>query len=128
MTPITPHIISALYNWITHNDLTPHLLINTEIENVMVPEHLIKDNKIVLNISPSAIEAFDIDDDGISFCTRFSGTQVDIYLPTDSVVSIFAKETGQGMIFSPEGNTMEPPTPPTEPEPPKTKPKLKILK
>lgn len=125
MTPITPHIISALYSWITHNDMTPHLLIDASADNVFVPEELVNDGKIVLNIAPSAIEAFDIDDDGITFCARFTGTQHDIYLPINSVVSIYAKETGQGMIFTPEGNTMDEPP---KPEPPKTKPKLKVLR
>lgn len=132
MTPIVPHMVTALYAWICQNDMTPRLLVNTTVDGVIVPAHLIQDDKIVLSIAVHSIDGYHIDDEAISFSASFSGVADNIYLPIDSIMSIFAKETGQGMVFSPEQDAMNPPepTPPsgsTKPEQPISKPKLRIF-
>jgi len=125
MTPIAPHLITALLAWICKNEKTPYLLVNTTVDAVAVPEHLIKDGHIILDISPSAIEHWVIDDEAVSFSARFSGEPYDIYVPIDAVKSVYAKETGQGMVFTPENGEMDPPP---EKKPAPKKPKLTVVK
>ena len=47
----------------------------------------------------------------ISFRARFSGVPFDVWVPISSVLGIYAKETGQGMIFSQGADQPEPPDP-----------------
>ncbi len=54
MTPSRPYIMRALYEWIVDNGCTPYILVDAAIDNVMVPEQYVKDDQIVLNISPTA--------------------------------------------------------------------------
>jgi len=112
MNSSRPYIIRALYEWILDNEMTPYLLVNAQLENVMVPGQYVKDGQIVLNISPSAVMRLDLANDAISFNGRFGGVATDIYIPVGAVVGIYARENGQGMVFDPE----DPPEPP-EPAP-----------
>ena len=54
MTSNRPYLIRALYEWLVDNNLTPHLLVETEADAVIVPTQFIEDGKIVLNIGPTA--------------------------------------------------------------------------
>lgn len=137
MNSSRPYIIRALYEWILDNELTPYLLVNAELENVMVPGQYVKDGQIVLNISPSAVMRLDLANDAISFNGRFGGVATDIYIPVGAVVGIYARENGQGMVFDPEEPPEPPePTPPEEPDSPGEggkvkpggKPALKVVK
>jgi stringent starvation protein B len=49
--------------------------------------------------------------DAVSFRARFSGVPFDVWVPVASVLGIYAKETGQGMIFSHGADQPEPPDP-----------------
>lgn len=88
----------AWHEWMQDNGLTPYLLVKVD-ERVQVPTEHVKDGEIVLNISTDAAGSLHIGNDTISFQARFSGRVRDILVPTDCVVSIFARETGQGMGF-----------------------------
>ena len=65
----------------------------------MPPEH-VKDGKIILNISESAAHNLKLVNDAVSFRARFGGVPFDVWVPTSAVLGIYARETGQGMIFS----------------------------
>ncbi|MCP4595571.1 stringent starvation protein B, partial [Neptuniibacter sp.] len=56
--PSRPYILKALYEWLLDNDLTPHLLVNAEEDNVTVPTQFVDEGQIVLNINPSAVRDF----------------------------------------------------------------------
>ena len=60
---------------------------------------LLKTDRIVLNVSPSAVRDLDLANDYISFKARFSGKSMNVYFPIDAVLAIYAKENGRGMIF-----------------------------
>jgi len=79
--------------------LTPHILVDCAHTSVVVPKQFIQQDRIVLNIADSATESLILGDDHISFKARFSGQSVDVYVPTDSVLSIYAGENGEGMLF-----------------------------
>ena len=131
MTPTRPYLLRALYEWILDNGLTPHLLVNVEDAEVEVPVQYVEEDRIVLNINPSAIRDLDMGNDYLSFNARFDGRAENILVPISSVIAIYAKENGEGMAFPDEAPTEEPPV--SEPQkaedkPPRGKPELKVIK
>ncbi len=134
MTPQKPYLIRAIYEWLNDNQLTPYLLVNTEIDGVQVPTEYIRDDKIVLNIAPDAVVNFHADNDWISFSARFSGKAMELFIPIVAVQAIYSKENNEGMFF-PEDEVPPSPTPPKketssppQPAPTKGKPSLKVVK
>ena len=129
MTPSRPYITRALYEWIVDNGCTPYILVDAAIDNVMVPEQYVKDDQIVLNISPTAVMELNISNDAVAFNGRFGGVATDIFVPVSAVIGIYARENGQGMVFEHEEEVEIPPddTPP-EPHNPEGRPSLKIVK
>ena len=100
MTSSRPYLIRAMYQWIADNGMTPHLLIDAEQDDVIVPAEHIQNGKIILNIAPMAISSLVLGDDEITFSARFSGQSMGIYIPVGAVLAIYAKENGQGMMFT----------------------------
>lgn len=86
--------------WMADNGNTPHIVVDVSIDGVTVPEEHVKDGKIILNISDSAAHNLKLTNDAASFRARFGGVPFDVWVPMRSVLGIYARETGQGMIFS----------------------------
>lgn len=82
--------------------MSPFVLVNTSVENVHIPPGIASDNQVVLNLSPSAIQGLDMDNEFIRFSARFSGVAQEIFLPMNSIMAIYARENGQGMMFPDE--------------------------
>ena len=110
LTPTKPYLVRAFYEWIVDNDLTPHLMVDADLDGVQVPIEFVVDGQIVLNISPSAVKTLDLGNEWIFFNARFGGIPQDIYVPMIAVKAIYAQENGKGMVFTDEEN--EPPPPP----------------
>ena len=108
MTTNRPYLLRALYEWITDNGLTPHVLVNAELDGVDVPEHSVQKGKVVLNIASGATENLLLSNETICFKARFSGKPYPISVPMDAVIAIYARENGQGMMFAQE-DTPQPP-------------------
>lgn len=128
MTSSRPYLIRALYQWIVDNGVTPYILVDAEVEGVDVPAQYIQDNKIVLNIAPMAVQGLTLGDEVISFSARFSGKSVNLLVPTQAVMAIYARENGQGMMFNEEPGS---PTPPDDSGPDKdekSRPSLRVVK
>lgn len=98
-----------MHEWMGDNDHTPHIVIDAAVAGVTVPSGHVKDGKIILNVSHSAAHNLKLTNAGVSFRGQFSGTPFDVWVPTSSVIGIYAKETGQGMIFSHGTEQPEPP-------------------
>ncbi len=98
-----------MLDWIVDCGWTPHLIVDASSEEVQVPRQFVKEGRIVLNISASATQDFSIGAEAVEFSARFSGVSHRIRVPCDTVMGIYARETGQGMVF-----TEEPPSPPPE--------------
>ena len=130
MTPSKPCVIRAIYDWIVDNNCTPHLLVDAEAEGVEVPRDYVTDGQIVLNVSPSAVVNLQLSNESVSFSGRFGGVPVDIMVPVDGVIGIYARENGQGMIFDEESDLDFDPEPPeTDPTPPSSdRPSLRLVK
>jgi stringent starvation protein B len=130
VTPSKPYVIRAIYDWIVDNNCTPHLLVDAESEGVEVPQDYVTDGQIVLNVSPSAVVNLQLSNESVSFSGRFGGVPVDIVVPVEGVVGIYARENGQGMIFDEESDLDFDPEPPeTDPTPPSSdRPSLRLVK
>ena len=130
MTSSRPYLIRALYQWIVDNGVTPYILVDAAADGVAVPSQYIQDNKIVLNIAPMAVRSLTLGDSEITFNARFSGKSTDIYVPTEAVLAIYARENGQGMMFTDEPHSPEPPGGGDDdgPDDSPDKPKLRVVK
>jgi stringent starvation protein B len=128
-----------MLDWIVDCGYTPHLIVDANPDVVQVPRQFVKEGRIVLNISASATQAFTIGAAAVEFSARFGGISHSIRVPVEYVLGIYARETGQGMVFTEDAGSMpaepgstdsggEPPEPPT-PAPTRPKrPTLKVVK
>ena len=89
-----------MHEWMGDNSHTPHIVVDAGVDGVSVPREHVKDGKIILNISETAAHNLKLTNDAVSFRARFSGVPFDVWVPMRSVMGIYARETGQGMIFS----------------------------
>jgi len=118
-----------MHEWMADNGHTPHIVIDATVDGVTVPSEHVKDGKIILNVSESAAHNLKMSNAGVSFRARFSGVPFDVWVPVASVLGIYAKETGQGMIFSHGNEKLEPPDGPEESEKPRGgRSHLKVVK
>ena len=99
MSGVIPYLIRAYCEWIEDSNLTPYLLVNTKSKGVVVPEGYDANGKMVLNISSSATMNREISNEVISLKARFQGKSQKIVIPCDAVLSIYAQENGEGMLF-----------------------------
>ncbi len=109
-----PYLLRAMHEWISDSGHTPHVIVDALRAGVEVPSAYIKDGKIVLNLSMTATQRLQLKNDGIEFDARFAGVAHHVRVPISAVLGVYARETGEGMIFS-EVET-EPPPPNPAPE------------
>ena len=102
MTPSRPYLLRAFYDWLLDNDLTPHLVVDANASQVEVPVLYVQDGQIVLNIAPSAVQDFHMDNEALSFSARFGGIPTQVYIPMAAALAIYARENGAGTMFEPE--------------------------
>lgn len=132
--PQRPYLLRAMHAWITDNGQTPHVVVDAAVPGVNVPAQYVRDGRIVLNVSTSAVNGLDIGNEVLSFDARFSGVAWRVSVPVRAVLGIYARETGRGMIFSEEDSGAAPDEPPPTgdgpPAPPggTRKAKLKVVK
>ena len=137
MKPRRPYLLRALHEWITDSGETPHIVVDAAADGVSVPRQYVKDGKIVLNVSFTATQGLKLGNELVTFDARFGGVGYSVSVPVRAVLGIYARETGQGMIF-PEGDADPDPTdapPPSPPKagagpgtPPTKRPKLSVVK
>jgi stringent starvation protein B len=120
-----PYLLRALHEWILDSGLTPHIIVDVQAENVDVPPQAIQDGKLVLNISPGATQGLELGNEAIRFKARFAGTSYPIFLPVEAVMAIYARESGQGMMFAREKDAG---SEPAEKESRTDGPTLKLIK
>ncbi|MGM0672076.1 ClpXP protease specificity-enhancing factor [Thioalkalivibrio sp.] len=102
MTSSRPYLLRALWEWVTDNGFTPHILVDATVEGVVVPDAFVDQGKITLNVGPSAVQALNIGDEAVAFSARFAGNPMDVFVPMEAVLAVYARENGQGMMFGSE--------------------------
>lgn len=126
-----PYLIRAIHEWCADSGLTPCLAVKVD-EQTRVPNAYVKDGEIVINLGPDAVRNLHLGNEDITCTGRFGGVSHQIVVPMAAVIGIFAKETGQGLVF--QGNNSAPTSPnpgdgggPPDISPP-TKPRLRVVK
>ena len=98
-TSTKPYLIRAIHEWCSDHGYTPYLVVAVRDDYTQVPEAYVKNNEIVLNVAFDATKNLMIKNDYISFLARFGGVSREVIVPIGAVLSIFARETGDGMGF-----------------------------
>ena len=91
-----------MHEWMTENNQTPLVVVDAEAEGVVVPLEHVKEGRIVLNVAWSATRDLQLGNDVVSFQARFGGVPHAVTLPLAFVKGIYARESGQGMVFQDE--------------------------
>ena len=127
-----PYLIRAIYDWCSDSALTPYLAVKVD-DQTRVPNAYVKDGEIVINLSMDAVRNLHIGNEEITCGGRFGGVSHGLVVPIAAVTGIFAKETGQGLVF--QGNDSVPTLPTdtgseTSPDKPNLpgKPRLRVVK
>ncbi|MEJ1959324.1 MAG: ClpXP protease specificity-enhancing factor [Nitrosomonadales bacterium] len=126
-----PYLIRAIHEWCADSGLTPYLAVRVDGQT-RVPTSYVKDGEIVLNLSVDAVRNLQLGNDAITCGGRFGGVPQEIFVPVSAVIGIFAKETGQGLVFEGQESTPTPPahdagSKPSD-HPPPAKPHLRVVK
>ncbi len=123
-----PYLIRAIHEWCVDSGLTPYLAVRVN-EQTEVPTAYVKDGEIVLNLSSGAVRNLELGNEWITCSGRFGGTSFDLIVPVVAVIGIFAKETGQGLVFQGSDSGSPPPAAgDSDANPPPRRPQLKIVK
>lgn len=129
-----PYLLRAMHEWISDSNQTPHIVVDASLEGVEVPRQYVQGGKIILNVSSNATSMLSLGNEVVRFRARFGAATYDVSVPIVAVLGIYARETGQGMIFSEADTPPQPPAPPSDPAPTTTgegkrsKPTLKVIK
>jgi stringent starvation protein B len=127
--PKRPYLLRAMHEWISDCGNTPHVIVDAETEGIEVPRAYIKDGKIVLNLGMGATQRLTMGADEVQFDARFAGVIHHVRFPVSAVLGIYARETGEGMVFSEQDLGPEPPSRPTPAdEGAPRRPQLKVVK
>ena len=120
-----PYLVRAMHEWMTANNQTPHLVVDAGINGAEVPKAYVRDGRITLNVSWQATQALKLGNDWVEFTARFGGVPQQVRVPIAAVLGIYARETGQGMLFQDEGDS---PPPVPGPDDTGSRPKLRVVK
>ena len=126
--PKRPYLLRAMHEWVSDSQHTPHVIIDADRPGVVVPRPFVKDGKIVLNLSLTATQNLSLGNEWIEFGARFAGVVHFIRVPIAAVLGIYARETGEGMVFSDQDLGPEPPPQPSAEEDGTRRAHLKLVK
>lgn len=123
------YLVNAVHQWAVDQGQTPQIMVDTLWPGVQIPPGFAQDDRIVLNIHPQAISAFEMSAGELRFSARFSGEPHVIVIPLHAVLAVFARESGEGMSF-PRPDPNSPDTDDTGPDdvPPPRGPHLRVIK
>ena len=122
-----PYLVRALYEWIVDNSCTPYLLVDATAEHARLPDEYVENGKIVLNVSPAAVRGLSLGNEEVTFNARFGGQPMDVLVPVQAILAVYARENGRGMLFNDDEGATPPPSGRTRGRAPR-KPSLKVVK
>ena len=133
LPPKRPYLLRALHQWMTDNNQTPFVVVDAGYPGISVPEEHIQEGRITLNLSYSATSNLAMGNDDLSFDARFGGAARRLFVPLPAVLGIYARESGEGLVFPPDEYEAVADSPLTEPDPdpvtpPPRRPSLKVVK
>jgi stringent starvation protein B len=128
--PKRPFLLRAMHQWISECGHTPHVIVDATRQGAEVPRAYVKEGKIVLNLGEGATQRLRLGNDAVEFDARFAGVIHHVFFPVSAVLGIYARETGEGMVFSEQDLGPDPPRPPSPQaeEGAARRPQLKVVK
>ncbi len=123
-----PYLVRAMHEWMTDNGQTPHLVVDAGVAGTEVPKSFVRDGRITLNVGWQATQGLKLGNEWIEFSARFGGVPQQVRVPVAAVLGIYARETGQGMLFQDETDATPPPPVTPGPEDSGSRPKLRVVK
>ena len=97
-TSTKPYLIRAIFEWCVDQGFTPYVAVAVDARTE-VPRNYVKDNQIVLNLSPDAVHQLVLGNDFLTCSARFGGVAQSISVPVENIAAVYARENGQGMAF-----------------------------
>lgn len=128
LTSRRPYLLRAMHEWMSDNGQTPHLLVDAQAPGIEIPPGHERDGKLVLNVSWQATDGLSLGNEWVEFGARFGGVTRRVRLPTTAVLGIYARETGEGMLFPEDEEPPPSTTSPPEPPAPSGRPRLTVVK
>lgn len=89
-----------MHQWITDCGHTPHVIVDASVPGASLPRAYVRDNRIVLNIGYGATDRLELGGEWLDFAARFGGVVHHVRVPMGAVMGIYARETGEGMVFA----------------------------
>src|SRR6202007_2302434 len=127
--PKRPYLLRAMHQWIAECGHTPHVIVDAGRAGTDVARAYVKGGEMVLHLSQGATQRLRLGNDDIEFDARFAGVIHHVRFPVSAVLGIYARETGEGMVFSEQDLGPEPPRhPPQTEEGGPRRPQLKVVK
>ena len=124
-----PYLLRAMHEWMSDSGFTPHIIVDATRAGVDVPTAFVKDGKLVLNVSMNATQHLQLQNQWVMFEARFNGVVHHVRVPMHAILGIYARETGEGMVFSEQDLGPQPPShPPQAEEGGPRRPQLKVVK
>ncbi|MGH8135979.1 MAG: ClpXP protease specificity-enhancing factor SspB [Steroidobacteraceae bacterium] len=102
------------------------MVVDAGVAGTEVPKAFVRDGRITLNVGWQATQGLKLGNEWIEFAARFGGVPQQVRVPVAAVLGIYARETGQGMLFQDEGAASPPTTP--SPDDSGSRPKLRVVK
>jgi stringent starvation protein B len=93
------HLFNAHINWLREEGDDPYIEVDATWPGVDVPEHVVKDGKVTLNLAVRATQYVNIEKDAIFMGCRFSGRHYDVVIPNGAVRVIFGHHSKVGVQF-----------------------------
>lgn len=133
LPPKRPYLLRALHQWMIDNNQTPYVVVDAACPGVAVPDEHIQDGRITLNLSYSATSNLAMSNEEVSFDARFGGAARRVFIPLPAVLGIYARESGEGLVFPTDEYAAVADSVPGEPDPdpvapPPRRPSLKVVK
>jgi stringent starvation protein B len=83
-------------------------VVDAGVQGVQVPIEHVANGQIVLNISPGAVRGLLVGNGALEFSARFGGVPMQVFIPIQAVMAVYAKENGEGMVFGSEPGSPDP--------------------
>ena len=90
---LAPYIILAHIYWLDDSGAVPHVVLKNSDKSLFPPGFTDRDS-VMFNVSEEAVTKFSLDENGISFCARFSGREFTVYAPLSCILALASKDGG----------------------------------
>ena len=86
-------VLQNNYRDLLRDGNTVYVYVDAALDKVDVPEKYVEGGKIVLDISPRAIDGFVWREEGMEFLAKFNGREIRIELPFESLLCLYSNES-----------------------------------